>query len=739
MNSNGILPLKEISNWNKLSDEEILKAKREINKQPIKLIIREIAFNLFITNPIEFFENIILLWYHQPSINNKNDNNKINVTIDKQYKLSIIELLISLEIPLNIILYCIGKILQKNIKNKNNIYKKDSIHKCISTPYEISLFESKLFHFLYSYILLNPTTIEKNDKIKINDLEQKDYEITETWKEMIIILNSVMYDSKILYTHCWLYEIMELTLEKYKISDINENSDIQKKIYIIFNYITNKLMESSFNNKYDSKYTKDNKIVLPFLPHIYLNIIDELYNENLYKKETIDVHKHEEENEEKEKENNDNNEIINDFIINNNINNKDYEEFKEMKGNVNKFYHHYCFSAKLSSEYIEAEQHIIEPIKYDKLNEYYRKISFIILKENFAKMISHIFYYNLNNQKKYLLEIIKGLLMLIKENSDEFLSELSTDFLVSLMKDCPKNTTTCGKYLFKEYLNDPSFFVTKPKMLRNWKTIISSSIKYYPELLTELINNIDNGFLFLKGSDEEKMKTLRRISFVIYSCEKDTFHNQFDIIRSKAKDFLSGYGSNVLLESEIFLMMRILFLRFSHEGVMKMIRDLWPIIFMELIMNIEDEERNKQVKLVLESLKFIELLSLANIEEFILYQWIFIIDTFDMQNLNIKNENSLLFNILKNERKIFRPIAVNLLNVQDLNNVDDKLFEGNHRSKSELYIRIKNENKEDLQKAVKKYFYSIGDMNSYKVYINYEQIEEVIEKDFIAEKVNINR
>ena len=553
---------------------------------------------------------------------------------------------------------------------------------------------------------------------------------------MIIILNSVMYDSKILYTHCWLYEIMELTLEKYKISDINENSHIQKKIDIIFNYITNKLMESSFNNKYDSKYTKDNKIVLPFLPHIYLNIIDELYNENLYKKETTDVHKHEEENEENEKENN---EIINDFIINNNINNKDYEEFKEMKGNVNKFYHHYCFSAKLSSEYIEAEQHIIEPIKYDKLNEYYRKISFIILKENFAKMISHIFYYNLNNQKKYLLEIIKGLLMLIKENSDEFLSELSTDFLVSLMKDCPKNTTTCGKYLFKEYLNDPSFFVTKPKMLRNWKTIISSSIKYYPELLTELINNIDNGFLFLKGSDEEKMKTLRRISFVIYSCEKDTFHNQFDIIRSKAKDFLSGYGSNVLLESEIFLMMRILFLRFSHEGVMKMIRDLWPIIFMELIMNIEDEERNKQVKLVLESLKFIELLSLANIEEFILYQWIFIIDTFDMQNLNIKNENSLLFNILKNERKIFRPIAVNLLNVQDLNNVDDKLFEGNHRSKSELYIRIKNENKEDLQKAVKKYFYSIGDMNSYKVYINYEQIEEVIEKDFIAEKVNINR
>ena len=738
LNSNGILPSKEASNWNKLSEEEILKAKKEINKQPVKILVREIAFNLFITNPIEFFENIIILWCHKPVVINKNNINKINVTIDKQYKLSIIELLISLEIPLNIILYCLGKILQKK-KAKGNSYKKDARMKCLSTPYDISLFESKLFHFLYSYILLNPTNFVKYENNKLNIEEIKEYEITEIWKEMINILNNSMYDSKILYTHCWLYETMELTLEKYRLSDINENTDIKKKINIIFSYITNKLMESAFNNKSDSKYTKDNKIVLPFLPHVYLNIIDELYGENLYKKETIDTHKQEEEDNNKEnKDENNENEIINDFIINNN---KDSEDSKIIKGDVNRFYHHYCFSSKLSSEYIEADQQIIDTIKKDKLNEYYRKISFITLKENFSKLIMYIFYDNINNQKKYLTEIIKGLINLIRENSnpDEFLSEFSTEFLVSLMHDCPKNTTICGKSLIKDYLNDPSFFVTKPKMIRNWRSIIASSVKYYPEILTDLINNIDSGFLFLKGSDEEKMKTLRRISFVIYSCEKDTFHDQFDLIRSKAKDFLSGYGSNVLLESEIFLMMRILFLRFSHEGVMKMIRDLWPIIFMELIMNIEDEERNKKVKLVLESLKFIELLSLANIEEFILYQWIFIIDTFDMQNLNIKNENSLLYHSLNKERKIFRPMTVNLLNAEDLNNVDDKLLEGNHKSKSELYIRIKNENIEDLQKAVKKYFYSIGDMNSYKVYVNYDQIEEVIEKDFIAEKPSINR
>ena len=738
LNSNGILPLKEISNWNKLSDEEILKAKEEINKQPIKLLIREIAFNLFVTNPIEFIENVIMLWYHKPFINNKNSNTtKVNATIDKQYKLSIIELLISLEIPLNIILYSIGKIIQKNIKKKNNIYKKDAAFKCISTPYDISLSESKLFHFLYSYILINPINLENNNIIIINNNELRDYEITEIWKEMINILNTVMYDTKILYTHCWLYEIMELTLEKYNISNINDNSDIKKKLNIIFNYITNKLMESVFDNKFDSKYTKDNKIVLPFLPHVYSNIIEEFYTENLYKKETIDTHKQEEENNNENLNENDENELlINDFIINNN---KDNQELLITKGSVNKFYHHYCFNAKLSSEYIEAEQQIVDTIKIDTLNEYYRKLSFIILKENFSKLISHIYYDNFNNQKKYLTEIIKGLIILIKQNIDEFFSEFSTDFLVSLMRDCPKNTTLCGKNLIKEYLNDPSFFVTKPKMIRNWRSIISSSVKYYPEILSDLLNNIDNGFLFVKGSDEDKMKTLRRVSFVIYSCEKDTFNNQFENIRSTAKDFLSDYGKNVLLESEIFLMMRILFLRFSHEGVMKMIKDLWPIIFMELIMNIEDKERNKKVKLVLESLKFIELLSLTNIEEFILYQWIFIIDTFDIENLNIKNENSLLNNLMSKERKIFKPFVVNLLNIEDLNNVEDKLFEGNHKSKTELYIKNKNENRQDLQKAVKKYFYSIGDMNSYRVSVNYDQIEEVIEKDFIVENVKSKR
>jgi hypothetical protein len=298
------------------------------------------------------------------------------------------------------------------------------------------------------------------------------------------------------------------------------------------------------------------------------------------------------------------------------------------------------------------------------------------------------------------------------------------------MKNNPILATACGKYIFMDYLNDPTFFVTTPKILSNLRKFISLSVKEYPDILGDLIRNINSGFLFLGGNDEDKIRTLRRISFVIYSCKKDTFQKDFDNIKEKAKLFLTSYKDKSKLKGEIFLMMRVLFLRFSHEGVMKMIKDLWPIIFTELIENIKDEKKQKDINLLIECFKFIELLSLVNVEEFSLYQWIFLLDTFDMKDLDTTNPESLLSDLLKKESKIFRPIALNVISEGDMK-VDKSMIEGNHTGKSELVVCPKNESLEDLQNAVKQFFYSIGDMNNYKVEINYKQIEDIIEKDFL--------
>ena len=56
------------------------------------------------------------------------------------------------------------------------------------------------------------------------------------------------------------------------------------------------------------------------------------------------------------------------------------------------------------------------------------------------------------------------------------------------------------------------------------------------DLLEETIE-VNNSIV--DKSDDDKIRILRRISFVIYSCKKDTFSKQFDLIQSKAKDLLS--------------------------------------------------------------------------------------------------------------------------------------------------------------------------------------------------------
>ena len=170
-----------------------------------------------------------------------------------------------------------------------------------------------------------------------------------------------------------------------------------------------------------------------------------------------------------------------------------------------------------------------------------------------------------------------------------------------------------------------------------------------------------------------------------------------------------------------------------------MIKDLWPIIFMELIQNIEDPNRKKDKDLVIESFKFIELLSLANVEEFCLYQWNFIIDTYDMKNLDTRNQKSFLSELLdSNHYRVFKPIAVKYLYDNKLfENITDNLLEVNNKGKSELYICPHKDNRKEseLKEGVRKFFYSIGSMNTYKVPVNYKQIEDIIENDFLDIKV----
>ena len=75
-----------------------------------------------------------------------------------------------------------------------------------------------------------------------------------------------------------------------------------------------------------------------------------------------------------------------------------------------------------------------------------------------------------------------------------------------------KNIIICQKNMINEYINDDSFFKTSCINLN------------YSDIITDLINNIDNNkFIFRKTNDSDKIRILRRMSFVIYNCKSDIF------------------------------------------------------------------------------------------------------------------------------------------------------------------------------------------------------------------------
>ena len=737
LNVNGILPLKKVNK--DIFPEEVMKEGLEsIKKDSVKSIVRDLSFILFITNPIEFLETIIDIW----CFNYKKENEDIflnNIGKDAQYKLTVIEFLIDLEIPLNIILYCLNLIIQKRIKlekeeekAKNKIkYQKSSKYKNFITPYSAGVFEAKLIHLIYSYIQLNP--FYKIPLIKYNN-DPVRTEICESWREMISLLNTLISDTKIIYTFCWLYELFALSLEKLELDKVFDIT-MKSKLIELFNTITNKLTNCVFNNKTDSMYVSEGKFILPYLPHIYINTVNEIFPKSLTYLYNRYFESGQNLNEEKPL-----------YDTTNKTETQKFEilQTTESKSKIADFYSLYYSSTKLITERIELSATPSSDPNF--LNTYYRYITCITLKENFYKILIHI-YGDPSLFKRDLTDIIKQLLNFLKLNSQDnreekmFYAEFASDFLTTLMISCPEMTTSCGKFMFMEYLNDPSFFITTPIILSNWRKLISASVIYYPEILNDLISTTNKRFPFLGVNDEDKIKTLRRISFVIYSCKKDTFQKDFDNIKNTAKIFLTGNKNNTKLEIEIFLMMRVLFLRFSHESVLKMIKDIWPIIFTELIINFKNTKRNANNKLLIESFKFIELLSLANEEEFSFYQWIFLLDTFNMKDLDTTNPNSLLSILLKKENKSFKPIALDVISDIIKNEEtqgtpsNDELIKSKNVGKSELVIVPKGEDLEDLQEVVKKLFFSIGDMNAFKAELNYDQIEDVIEKDFLDDGI----
>ena len=755
LNPNGILAFLNNDPLKNIGSNQISQGLVSINTNPIKSVIISISNHLFFTDSFKFISNILRLW----SQDCFDDNQRLNIdNKDKQFKLSIIELMIAMDIPMDVILCCIGIYLQKNFANNSKLYIKSKADKCIITPIGESIKEAKIFHFIYSYILLNPPRIEK--------IKKEEKLETEIYKELINIISMTLNESKIINSFCWLYEILQISLQRFSLDKV-DSREIKNGVENQFNNLTTKLIDAVFLQKTDSKYINDSKLILPFLPHVYTNIINELYkDDNLYQKNLegnknitrnfnkkslktkLSINNLESKNTLFAGEETDTGNIlslktknsVSERILKRNSNYMLKREKDDLSTDLNKILQNIINLPQTNNESYNPENNLNKNDVLDKneLNLYYQFFAFITLKENFCPLLKLIFVDNIKNVSKYYSDIISKLLNIIRKlKGNNFYSEYAHIFLEDLTDSSPDNVVSCGKNDLVEFIKSEKFFKSTPSGMHHWRNIIKILSSKYKDILKDLLNVLSDKNIFLKKDEKGKSEILRRISFVIFSCDNDHFLDNFSQIKKRTKKLLSNFGSGDFLEKEIFLLLRVLFLRFSHDAVMQMIRDLWPIIFTELLQNINNyiKATKSNCALIFEPFKFVELLSLVNIGEFSLYQWIFMLDTFDIQDCDARNSTSLLKTLLTDKENLFKPLTLEIMkkNIGDLN---EDIIKGNKKAKNELIIDAKDET--IFREQLSKFFYSIGDMNSFKVEPNLDQISENIEKDFIIQKKENN-
>jgi hypothetical protein len=182
-----------------------------------------------------------------------------------------------------------------------------------------------------------------------------------------------------------MYELLQLTLEKIKINKLSDNS-VKYKLLDLFSTITEKLENCAFYNKVESKNIKDGKLILPYLPHVYVNIIKEIYPEYLlYLYNRSESGQNQNIKEEKNSSTLNQSRTLQDF----NMEKLRKSQSSIINSEVKDFFSKYYAVAKLCTERIELNSTPLTSI--GDLETIYRQLACITLKDNFFKISSNIY------------------------------------------------------------------------------------------------------------------------------------------------------------------------------------------------------------------------------------------------------------------------------------------------------------------------------------------------------------
>jgi hypothetical protein len=192
-------------------------------------------------------------------------------------------------------------------------------------------------------------------------------------------------------------------------------------------------------------------------------------------------------------------------------------------------------------------------------------------------------------------------------------------------------TSKSVRFLISELFNDGKFFDIKLWDVSTWNTIISKWLSSEPndkisDYLTKSTQSTTNMNIFTWNENEQHLKKLllKRVAYMILIGTKDNYIVLLKGLFAKLDSLLEQ--NNGVLNSEIFLVIRVVVLKFSEIHLY----DYWTFIYTALqrfFLGLLDAKENfpPETEAVLHACKLLDLLLVLKIEDF--QEWIFIIDT----------------------------------------------------------------------------------------------------------------
>lgn len=134
-----------------------------------------------------------------------------------------------------------------------------------------------------------------------------------------------------------------------------------------------------------------------------------------------------------------------------------------------------------------------------------------------------------------------------------------------------------------ELLNDNRVFNSNSDAALKWKPIIKALFDTdktaFPELLGK-VATAPSANIFTNREHEMLLRSLnlRRLSYVLFTGDKNHFLTQLPTIQEKLVDILKNVTSPIV-QSEVYLCIRVLLCRLSPHNL----TSFWPVILTELV------------------------------------------------------------------------------------------------------------------------------------------------------------